>query len=948
MNMKKLLSLLLAVVMLLSMVACGNSEEATENTDEASASTGESVSYSVSVKSAGGMALENVEVYVYAADDLSDMKGYDETDAEGKAEFKLEKGGDYAIVVDGAPNGYEVAESYSFTGNSADIVLSSSLIMGEGLSGVTLGVGDVMYDFSVMLPDGSSVSLAEMLEEKEMVLINFWYSTCGPCASEFPYMEEAYQMYQDKVGIIALNPLEDNATVEAYQKSMGLSFPMAACQPTWSTTFNVTGYPTSIVVDRYGVITLVEAGALVSLSYFTSAFEHFTADDYQQALHENFDSLKVTMKPTYEMPASEEIAAVLHSGEVNATYHGEEDEDSAEYSWPFIISEKNGEACLKASNQEIESSFAMLYCDVTLEAGQALGIDYLASTEKGNDAMVVIVDGEDIYQISGVDAEEQWKTCYPCVANEAGTYEVVFAYLKDESTNEGDDTVYLKNMRVVNVEDIDAATYIPCNVASSEDGFEYTYEEIFYNEADGYYHVGSENGPLLLANLMEPSEFNQETSIHGITVDGDVTMDGASIYEKLVDYCSYASNSSLYGYCTVNQELAEMLKIVDEQAGFDDEDENEWLRLCMYYQHYGTEEILEDPIKGLATFSAYEAKLGKDIETNVFYYDRIIMPRGKLAKFVPSQSGVYRITSDTDYTEGVEAWIFDENGELIYTHEPDERMFNDPQNCSMVYYMEAGKAYYLDIAFWDPYNVGYIYYDVEYLGGSYQLFRACAPGYFTYDTDATGDAMYDVIAGGIDVILGEDGKYYEDLGLDANGNQKYGSLIYADFTGLTSIFSTPIATVKSYDENGNVIVDEEGNEVMIKGMIEKGGFDFSKSETDLEILAYMQQNDNDVDATIAYLKEYWGEDYDGYADIYQLDDIFAGRFHGEGEDLTAEMEGYLDDIITSGGEEVRGCVVVTERLAEILQMLMDKYTFEGVDDSWIKLCYYYDNMNAEG
>jgi len=131
-------------------------------------------------------------------------------------------------------------------------------------------------------------------------------------------------------------------------------------------------------------------------------------------------------------------------------------------------------------------------------------------------------------------------------------------------------------------------------------------------------------------------------------------------------------------------------------------------------------------------------------------------------------------------------------------------------------------------------------------------------------------------------------------------------------------------------------------------MIEKGGFDFSKSETDLEILAYMQQNDNDVDATIAYLKEYWGEDYDGYADIYQLDDIFAGRFHGEGEDLTAEMEGYLDDIITSGGEEVRGCVVVTERLAEILQMLMDKYTFEGVDDSWIKLCYYYDNMNAEG
>jgi len=36
----------------------------------------------------------------------------------------------------------------------------------------------------------------------------------------------------------------------------------------------------------------------------------------------------------------------------------------------------------------------------------------------------------------------------------------------------------------------------------------------------------------------------------------------------------------------------------------------------------------------------------------------------------------------------------------------------------------------------------------------------------------------------------------------------------------------------------------------------------------------------------------------------------------------------------------------TERLAEILQMLMDKYTFEDVDNSWLKLCYYYDDIKA--
>ena len=112
----------------------------------------------------------------------------------------------------------------------------------------------------------------------------------------------------------------------------------------------------------------------------------------------------------------------------------------------------------------------------------------------------------------------------------------------------------------------------------------------------------------------------------------------------------------------------------------------------------------------------------------------------------------------------------------------------------MVYFMEAGKAYYIDIAFWDIYEVGSIYFDIEYLGKTYDLFKVCSPGYYTYDTDATGEAMYETISGGIKVVLGDDGYYYHDLGKDADGKQIYGSKIYADFTGLT-VMSHPIASV---------------------------------------------------------------------------------------------------------------------------------------------------------
>ena len=934
---KKLLSVFLVFAMVLSMTAAmtgckrrGSSESTGGNDDN-----GTKGNYTVSVQTAGGMAMDGIAVYVYADSSLADMINYGETDENGKVSFDLPQNSNYAIALSGVPKGYDVKESYSFSGNTAQIVLTSSLIEGDSLSGATLGLGDVMYDFSVTTPAGETVSLSKMLEEKDVVILNFWYVSCSACQYEFPYMEEAYQMYSDKVGIIAVSPFDESISISSYQAEMKLTFPMASCPTGYASAFGVSGYPTTVVIDRYGVICLVETGALVSLRYWTSLFEHFTGDGYKQQLVNTVDDLLTQVVPTYQMDTSENIAALLNSGDIEVTYRPEEGED-ATYAWPFIAAEKNGVACMKASNQEIEGSFAIMYADVTLKAGQAVGFDYLVSSEKGADILYVIVDDKPIYSISGVSDPEEWKSCYPWVAQEDGTYELALCYLKDDSTNEGDDTVYIKNMRVVDQSAIDVATYIPCYAASSKDGLKFDYVDIVLNQNDGYYHVGTADGPLLLAELMDYTQFNEEETIWDLAYDGVAK----EYYEDLVDYFSYASNSSLNGVCTVNYELGELLKKVAEVAGFDSEDENEWLKICKYYQVYGTDEQLVDPIKGLAPFSAYKATYGTNVETNYFYYDRIIMPRGQVAEFIPSQSGVYRITSRSETVQGTEAWIFNENREELYVYAMDERMYNDSLNVSMVFYMEAGKSYYIDIAFWDVYEVGYIYYDIEYIAPTYELFRLASPGYFTYDTNATGEAMYHLIAGGIDVVLGADGKYYEDLGKDANGNQKYGSLLYVDFTGIASVFDTPISTVTTQDSNGN--------SVQVLGMIDKGGFDFSKTGDDLYILGYLKKYNYDVEATDAYLRELWGEDYDTYAEAYQLEDVYDGRYHGTGPDLTEEMRGYLDDIITTGSVERQGCVVVTERLAEILQMLMDKYTFENVDHSWTKLCYYYDYLGPEG
>ncbi len=904
----------------------GNGEE--ETTTGTNAVVGKNVEYSVNVKTIGGMILPEIEVYVYADDTLADLKHYVKVNENGTAKFTLPESDKYAIVLSGVPKGYIVEKSYSFSGGVSDITLTSSVITDGDISAAKLGLGDVMYDFTFTTPDGAEVNLASILGEKKMVLLNFWYTTCTYCIEEFPYMEEAYQQYKDDIEIVAINPMNGDAEVKSFQEQYGLTFPMATCSTTWPTAFDVSGYPTSVMIDRYGVICMIEAGGITSLRPFVNAFEHFTADDYTQKLCENgIADLITQVKPTYTMDTSENIGAHINKGDIEVTYRANDENDTEEdieYSWPFITGEKDGNNVIYASNQQIDGSFAIIYADVTLKKGQAIGFDYLASTESMTDIMYVIVNEEDIYQISGyTEANNEWKSCYPCVAEEDGVYELALVYMKDDGTNVGDDTVYIKDMRAVDASEIDSATYLPRFAATTKDGFEYEYVDIVLNEKDGYYHVGSADGPLLLADVMGYTMFNEESSIYDLVYDGTYTLDdGTLLATAIEDYCSYASNTNLGTVCTVNEELAELLKIMAEVYGFDSEDENEWLKACMYYQAYGTNGVqLEDPIKGLATFSAYEATLGKNVATNYFYYDRPIIPRGLLAKFVPTTSGVYRITSRTENNSSVEGWIFGADKEELLVFEHDERLYEDMENVSMVYYMEAGKEYYIDIAFWDLYEVGYIYYDIEYIAPEIEHFRTCSPGYFTYDDGADTGEIYYVIAGGIKAVLGSDGKYYEDLGKDANGNQKYGSLIYADFVGSTGIFSNSI---------------EE--------MIDMGGFDFSKTEDDSFVLSYLESNDNDVDATIAALKEYWGEEYEANAEAYMVEDVLAGRYHGDGEDLTEEIKQYIAKEDASGNVEREGCVVVDERLAEILQQLMDKYTFDDVENSWLKVCYYYDYL----
>ncbi len=940
-SLAKYLSLALALILCLGVAlaftGCQNGSGDTETTAETTGSqSGDNPSepgkttYTIKVKSAGGMALSGLNVYVYTDDTLSDIVNFAATNAEGVASLTLPTSQKYVAVLSGLPEGYNPAAYYPLLGGTTEITVTSSVIQNTDQTGKFYKLGDIIRDFKVVDTEGKTQQLSEILKEKKMVLINFWYSKCGPCINEFPYMNASYNKYKDKVEIVALNhyATDSEEGIKNFRDSYyeePLDFIMAKDFTGLQSAFSIEGYPTSIVIDRYGMICLVEVGGLPSEAPFNAIFKYFSADDYVQKTFASLNELTPPEKPTATMPSSEEIAAVLNSGNIQVTYTPETGE-AAEQTWPFIIGEKDGTPCIYNSNADKDSTWAIMYANITLKKGEAVAFDYLSSCEAGNDFLVTLVDRKDIYRISGNEVGT-WETCYTFVAIEDGTYELAFSYIKDGSDRKGDDRVYIKNLRVIKESDIDQPTFIPRYAATHQkaDGFGYeSYITPVYNEEDGFYHVGTKDGPLLLADLLNGTRFSNG-SVYTMAAEGKIVLDGKNYLDDITKYASYASNATIMGLCSVNQELAELLKIVADAVGLED-DPNEWLQMCCYYDGYGGG-YFSDPIEGIAPHTAYEVKEGTTASVT---YDRVIMPRGLLNKFVPTRSGAYRITSKS--TQLVEGWIFDADLEEYYVYEGGERLNEDTTNVSMVVYLEAGKIYYIDICYYDVYAVGTITFDILYLGESYDHFTVAAPGYFTFPDGSVADGpvgdLEEIIALGIDVALGDDGYYHEKR---ADGS--LGSIIYVDFTGITNIFDRPIKDFTAAD--GTVL----------KGLISMGAFDFTLSESDHIIRTYMEKHGEN---TRQYLQDFWGEEFEQQAANHLLDEVLAGKTHGKGKDRTAEISAYLDKVIAASDEapELEGCVAVDEKLAELLQELMDKYTFAGVDHSWTKISYYYQHLGA--
>ncbi len=641
-------------------------------TDENDPEDGTGKAYVVNVYSQGGARLENVNVQLMNG---TVEVGAGKTGADGSVRFSdTIAAGEYDIVLSEYPAGYFVPEGAAYKTDKdftpVNCVLNSAVIQEAPPADKQYRVGDVMYDFELQDISGGSISLSGLLQEKRMVMLNFWDTGCGPCVSEMPEMQRAYDNYSDLVAIVAIDvglmnrdtvsDVEDFIDGLAANAENPVTFTIPVAMNN-SRVFNsiymlgITSIPRTIIVDRYGVLVYDHTGSMTQRS-FELLFAQYTADDYGQNFLPGGDNPDAPAlqreKPDVAMPDASLIAdAVQGAGESGFSYSPETGTDDAEYSWPWLNGEEGGQKYIYPANLDKDYSFATLHIDFSvsqaeIDAGAdgktVLAFDLKVAIENGYDFLYVILDNMLMYEYTGDEQMNVWTTCYPLVATEAGDYRLTLMFNKDEADESAmtQDMVRVRNLRRLSRNELNAqagSLDMPRDAVwglnRTSGNYDYHIETAL--DAQGYYRKDDADGYFVFADLMGVTAFNRargdEFSVSQYAVNGDFNYNTTDdkddpAYDSAEDdtdaitnYARAANNSRLYGLTVVTEDLKEMLNKLARSVKGAAANENSWLEFCIYFEHFGNDPqdtgyntAEKNPVLGLMFETAYETTISEE------------------------------------------------------------------------------------------------------------------------------------------------------------------------------------------------------------------------------------------------------------------------------------------------------------------------------------------------
>lgn len=216
------------------------------------------VTFTVTVRSDKGKPAEGVTIRVYTTADTPAAIG--RTNSKGVATMTLLSAKQYRVTLSDIPEGLSAKKSYTFSSTRVNINLSTvSVITPTDHSKANYKVGSKMGDFTLTDTDGNSYTLSQLLKEKDLVILNFWFVNCAPCKAEFPYFEDVYNTFNN-VQLLTLNHIDSESQIKALRQQMEVTFPMISEMIGMQQGFDISAYPTTVFIDSSGTIRQIKIG----------------------------------------------------------------------------------------------------------------------------------------------------------------------------------------------------------------------------------------------------------------------------------------------------------------------------------------------------------------------------------------------------------------------------------------------------------------------------------------------------------------------------------------------------------------------------------------------------------------------------------------------------------------------------------------------------------------
>jgi len=120
--------------------------------------------------------------------------------------------------------------------------------------------------FKLSLLDGGEADLSAH-KGKNIVVLDFWASWCGPCRRAMPVVVEVADSYKKKgVVLYAVNVQEKPAAIRKFLKDTGLKVTVALDKNgAVAGLFRVRGIPQTVIIGKDGTVQAVHVGALPDL-----------------------------------------------------------------------------------------------------------------------------------------------------------------------------------------------------------------------------------------------------------------------------------------------------------------------------------------------------------------------------------------------------------------------------------------------------------------------------------------------------------------------------------------------------------------------------------------------------------------------------------------------------------------------------------------------------------